>query len=284
MTKTDLVVVPDHAGRCGSITWWRLSGTLNYDALEEAWLAAGLEPGELPSPPSDADALKRALMPLRGPRTLLRTLPQGAGFAVVDESFVDNDGDVDPEYTVRFKTWIDYDALELRFEPELDVEQVQAIADRFAAARRELDATDLSSWLVRRVNKHDSVALRDTGGIYFVPEHRAKDWSAFADVMHKVSASRVHEIPALRSDRAVEAVMAAVIADAEASIAALTKRIESSDITERGLRSQAARCGQIADKLRTYEELLGVRMNDMRKVVEETDAHIAALLIAQEVA
>jgi len=267
------------AGQCGLITWWRLSGVINYDVLVAAWAAAGLPEGELPSPPSDHDALRRALMPLRGPHTLLRALPNATGFAIVDEEFVD--GERDPEYGVRFTAWIDYADLEIRFEPAIPAEEVDAIVQRFTAARRELDASDLSSWLVRRVARHDAVALRDTGGIYFIPEARAAAWSAFADVMRQVGASRVHEIPALRSERAVEAVVEAVIAEAQASVDALTKRIEKGDLTERGLRGQAQRCSQIADKLRLYEGLLDVKLGSMQRIVEEVDARIATLLLAE---
>jgi hypothetical protein len=278
--RNDLTVVPDHSGRCGAITWWRLSGTLNYDRLVEEWQMADLPPSELPAPPSDTDALRRALLSLRGPRTLIRALP-GTGFAVVDESFDETDAVAEPEYAVRFKTWIDYEALELRFDPPLEDEEVSGIVGKFLVARRELDAGDLSSWLVRRIYKHEAVALRDTGGIYFVPETRAEHWSRFADIVHKISGSRIYEVPALKSERAVEAIVAAVIAEANASVAELTKRLDKGELTERGLRSQARKCEELADKIRSYERLLGVKLGDMHNVVHNVDARIADMLLAE---
>lgn len=277
--KNDLIVVPDHAGRCGAITWWRLSGTLNYDALVAEWAAADLPSSELPSPPSDTDALKRALMPLRGPRTLIRTLPSG-GYAVVDETFEDGEHG-DPDYEVRFKVWIDYDVMEMKFEPAIDEGEVESITERFAASRRELDAVDLSSWLVRRAYKVDAVALRDTGGIYFVPEQRAADWSKFADIVHKLSGSRVYEIPALKTTRAVEAIMSAVIAETQAGVEALAKKLDAGELSERGLKAQAKRCEELADKLRTYESLLGVKIGDMHGVLTQVDGRITEMLLAE---
>lgn len=270
-----IIVVPD-GKNAGLVTWWRLSGTINYDALTEAWASAGLDAGELPDPPSDSEALKRAIIDMRGPHTLIRQLPNVMGFAVVDESFDDGD----PEYEMRFKLWLDYDALEMRFDPAVDAEQVREINERFATARRELVASDLSSWLVRRVWKASAVALRDTGGIYFVPETQARAWEEFADVFHKVGASRVHVIPAMKSERAVEAVMAAVIAETEAEVAAVLKRIENGELGGRALKTQAAKCDAMADKLRTYEQLLGVRMGDMQRLVQEADARVSMLLLA----
>lgn len=276
-TMKDIVVVPDHHGRAGAVTWWRLSGVIDYDRLVEEWKARDLPLADLPAPPSDNASLRRAVEDYRGPRTLIRSMP-GGGYAIVDEEFGDDESD-DPEYEVRFKVWLDMDDLEMRFDREMPEQEVDKIHEAFTRCRRELHHTEVSSWMVRRVKAVQSISLRDTGGIYFVPEQFAATWSDFADIIAKVSPSRVYEIPALKNDRAVEAIMEAVIDDAASEVEKLTKALDEKDYTERGLRGKAQRCEAIADKLRLYEDLLGRQLTGIHDRVQEVDARIADMIL-----
>ena len=281
----DITLVPEHTGTAGAMTWWRLSGVLDYDRLVAEWQAADLPLCDLPAPPSDTAALRRALESYRAPRTLVRSLPSG-GFAIVDEDFDGDDGDdsdgVDPDYNVRFKVWIDIDTMELSFDREMPESELDTIFDAFMRGRRELHHQDVSAWIVKRCKSMQSIGLRDTGGIYFVPEQFAPTWSAFADLLARCSASRIYEVPALKSERAVEAIMESVIADAAAELEKLSNALNDTDPSTRGLRSKARKCEALADKLKLYEDLLGRKMNDISQRVMETDAQIADMLLLIE--
>lgn len=283
MDKLDIVVVPDHQGRAGAVTWWRLSGVIDYERLTDEWAKRGFAPADLPAPPSDAAALRRALDAYRGPRTLVRALPTG-GFAVVDEQFDEDDSaTADPEYDVRFKVWLDLTAMSMQFDRELPESEVDRVHEAFERGRRELHHSEVSAWMVKRVRAMQAIGLRDTGGIYFVPEQYVASWSAFADVVAAVSPSRVYEIPALKSDRAVEAIMEAVIDDAASEVEKLTKALdEAGEGSSRGLRSKASRCEALADKLRLYEQLLGRNLDSISERVQAVDARITDLLLLAE--
>ena len=279
MDDKKIVIVPDHQGRAGCVTWWRLSGVMDYDRLKMEWARRDLPLADLPAPPTDAAALRRALDGYKGPRTLVRGLP-GGGYAVVDEEFgADED---DPEYDVRFKVWLDMDELEMRFDREMEEAEIDRIHERFVAARRDLTHAEISPWLVRHGVKMQSVGLRDTGGIYFIPEQFAPTWSALADIVRECSASRVFEIPALMSGRAIEAIMEAVIAEAQTEVDKLTSALDTTEVGVRGLKGKAAKCEALADKLRLYEDLLGSKMGSIHERVEAIDARIADMILMAE--
>jgi hypothetical protein len=279
-TVQDITVVAEHTGTAGAVTWWRLSGVIDYDRLVAEWKAAGFPLCDLPAPPSDTSALRRALEVYRAANTLVRSLP-GGGYAIVDEDFAGGDND-DPEYEVRFKVWIDEQEMALSFDREMDEAELDVIHDTFMRCRRELHHQDVSAWLVKRCKAVQSIGLRDTGGIYFVPEQFAPTWSLLADLLARCSASRIYEIPALKNDRAVEAIMEAVINDAADHVAKLTKALDEKDLGERGLRGKATKCEALATKLRLYEELLGRKMEAITARVQEVDARISDLILMSE--
>lgn len=276
----DITVVSEHTGTAGAVTWWRLNGVIDYDRLVAEWKAVNLPLCDLPAPPSDSAALRRSLETYRAPNTLVRSLPTG-GFAIVDEDFESNDND-DPEYEVRFKVWIDEQEMALCFDREMDEAELDTIHDTFTRCRRELHHQDVSAWLVTRCKAVQSIGLRDTGGIYFVPEQFAATWSALADLLARCSANRIYEIPALKNDRAVEAIMEAVIADAATEAEKLTKALDEKDLSARGLKGKATKCEALATKLRLYEELLGHKMVAIGERVQEIDARISDMILMGE--
>jgi hypothetical protein len=187
---------------------------------------------------------------------------------------------VDPEYVVEYKTWIDMDDLEIKFDREVDEDTVDTIFHAFCAARRELHATDISAWLVRRARALSSVGLRDTGGIYFVPEQNAAQWERVAAVLAQVGQS-VFELPALKTESAVAAIMESVITDTTTAVEQLTKALNETP-GARALRSKAEVCDTLAAKLRLYEDLLGTKLTALHSAVESVDARIADMLLAED--
>lgn len=275
MRTPDIMVVPDAGGaRAGAVTWWRLSSATDYDNLRVAWEAAGFPANELPAPPSDASALRRALeMFKEDAHTLIRSVPRKqAAFAVVDEEAGEDEC---LEYEVRFEVWIDYDASAIQFDRDVDDELAEKLVQRFEQERRTLHHGDVSSWLVKRAYAHAVVALRETGGVYFVPETQTERWAAFAKVIESVGVGTVYQVPAMKTDKAVEAIMAAVIAEAGSEVAKLEEELQ--DIESLGARSLKARAKAVAtigDKLRTYEELLGQKIGDLSQRLQEIDARV----------
>lgn len=279
MRKTDVVVVPESVREsAGSVTWWSLVGNVNAARLQSAWIDAGYAESDLPSLPSEQVALRRALRQYEGNHRLIRSLPDGA-FAVVQERFVDVDGRSDVEFETVFKAWVDSGCAVV----DTDNGEVEDAVDiLFEKAKLTYEAQDLSSWFVSRVEEAQAVALRDRGGIYFVPEHTARAWSKFADLIKSVSACRIYEIPAMRNARAIEAVLDAMVREAQSVSDAMAEELDRGSLGVRALDRRRARCDEMAAKIASYESLLGVKLDQIRESFELLQARAAQAITALE--
>jgi hypothetical protein len=267
---------------CGAISYWRLAGTLNYYDLCEAWEKAALPADELPEPPSEQVALRRALQQYEGPSTDIVTLPRGQGYAVVDRTFSENEEDHRPEpvHTTRFKVWID-SAKGVCVSPANVALRKSLSADQ-QRAQGILTGGDIGSWLVTRINALAAIRLRDTGGVYFVPETHREKWSALGEVLHAISASRIYEIPALQSSRAVSAILDALREQASAELTRIETALESGELGARALQTLARDADERLALLKQYEDLLDVTQEDLRAKIEGVRARVVEAALAAE--
>lgn len=284
MINKGLVSVPDSARRdAGLVTWWTLSGNIRVDTLRKAWLEAGYDEEDLPSLPGESTLLRRALLEHAHAssdrlRTMVRPLTNGE-FAVVRETLVGTADDRGVEYETLFKAWVDSDCALTDSNDETVCDAVDILFDQ---ARRVYESTDLSGWFIAQVEKHSAVGLRDRGGIYFVPQPEVQSWNTFADLITKVSSCRIYEIPAMRTERAVGAVLDAVTREAEAMVANMQDAIASGNLGTRALATKKQRCEVMEAKVAGYEALLGVKMSALQGKLEELRAATVAAIIVAE--
>ncbi len=178
MKETDIIAIDQHVPRAGTILMWTLSGATDLQDLTAAWLAEGLDRKDLPTPPTPAIALRRALNEQRDSHTLVRPLtkkgPTGKkvnnGFAVVDETAR---GDDDLVHDIAFRAKLD--PIGRLLLTGGSYAQRDAVRDAFDRHGDELATEDMSAWLVGMMPKFDAVSMRGTGGVYFIPFTRL-DW------------------------------------------------------------------------------------------------------------
>ena len=254
----------------GVIAWWRLKDTVDIDALQAKWIAAGLSAERLPVPPTPEQGIRRALKELEGKRLMVRPLVAKGTYAVVSESVVADGGSGALEHHTLFRAKVDL-AGRITFDPDLSnlhVSQASTEKWRVAMMQEEirtaytsfvssLSSGDVSNWLVRLAYEVQAVSLRDTGGIYFVPATALDEWRTITGVLRAVSQHSLYEVPALKSAEAVEAILAAISLEANEEIAKLELALEESSLGARGLKTRAARAAGMEAKLRAYETLLG---------------------------
>ena len=271
--------VPEGTRYAGLETFWRLSGTVDYRALADAWAAAGLDPALLPPAPSPRKALRRALRGEAHKRRLLRPLAGAAGYALVDERASEETVDHHVRATAR---------LNAVGRPEVapgngeDVGRLQASVDaRYDAALGALSSNDVSDWLCRLVGRLRAVALRDTGGIYYVPQEHVDTWLRWRAVLVGVSAHHVERIPMLGTSEVLEAVLHGLEDDAAATAADLEHHLEQAragEIGKRAVGTQIARCEEAEAKIAMYEQILGRHLTDMTSKLADLRG---ALVVAQ---
>lgn len=263
--------------RNGATTWWRLSGITRTGTLHGQWAAAGLPPSELPAAPTPYAALRRALLGLAAPHTLIRPLRgERQGYAVVTETYCP---DGSPEYTLAWEAWIDPQE-DLVTSNACPVSDAARLSTAYHTALWQYSDHDISSWLVQLVRARKAVPLRDSGGIYFIPRDEMAAWTTRARAIERASAHTVYELPVVRSEEAVKAVLASVQAEATRAIAQL-EEVLATDPSARKAAGQQQYCAQVRDLVATYEGLLGAASTGVRESLDELEARFAQIALAK---
>ncbi len=270
-------IAPEAAG---GLVWWRLSGAMRVEAVRTAWEDAGLDPDEAPKPPSPQVALARALRAQAGPRRLVRPL-EGGDQLVVDEAPLGGGLTWQPIAQLRLGEQ-GPTAITLRGQAGLEV--YDAVQDAFDKALHEVATEDLSPYLARKVMAFDAVALRDTGGFYFIPRARMAGWQAVVGALRRCSREHmIASVPALAGDEAALAVLDAIHVEVSRLCESIYTEIEEAVLGPRGLRTRAERAQAAAEKLAAYRQLLGERVDGLAERVDTLKASItAAVLVADK--
>jgi len=276
--QPNVVAVTDaHGDSCGAVVWWKLSGEVSIDRLAVSWEARGLDPDLLPNEPSPAKRIRRAVDQVaRGMngRCLVRPLAGKSSWAIVNEEASKDD----LEYQIVLRARLEGEGLFAECAHPVYSDVIHAAYDHY---RDNLVSNDVSKWLLDTMDRMRAVGLRQGGGIYFVPRERVPQLRQIASVLADVSGHEVYEVPALKSDEAVRAILHAVLDEADQELGRIEEEMGEREYGKRGLETRERRCGQLLEKVAEYEALLGESMDGIRDRAEGLRAEIvAATLVA----
>jgi len=256
ITNNDFVTVTDATPQAGIISWWELSGTVNSLALRDAWKAAGLDPALVPEDPAPKAALKRAVDTLAEKRKLVR--PFQGGYSLVEES---EDGE---RLAYQQSVTATLDSVgQLKVEPATGT-LAEAIRTSYQLHLEQLVPTDISGMLVSLCESLLAVGLRSRGGFYFLPPDSVGKFRAAVCALRSVSSHMVYELPALKTESAVAAILAAVDREASAEIEEFESILTNAEAGPRALKTKARQCAGVADKVAAYEKLLGLSLAELQ--------------------
>jgi len=287
------IVVPDAMtnGPVGLIVWWELSGIVDYDDLKDAWLGAGFDEKTLPSRTSPEVALSRAASAsLTGKRQLCRPLSKRGSWEIVYERVeLDDDGNENLVWKPVVQGWVQNPGRGVGVKKPIvrviDEEHgpllKEAILGKYAFYERTLLTADISYWLLDLLAGPmlNATPLRSKGGFYFVPSDRVDTWRSIAHIARSVGQNVIYEIPAMRTESAIEAVLAQVKADAERQLEALADYLRG-EVSTKGLNACERKAVRIREKIQNYVRTLGVALPELINWCEQiTGAVQAAHLI-----
>ncbi len=258
----------------GAIVWWRLSGGLDLETLEAAWRAEGLEEDLLPASPSPLAALRRAVNELRAPARLIRPIKDQAGFAVLDEYQTGGDFDYKKRLAVRVT-----DLGSLRWDYVREQEEADLVAAAFNKNLITLTQGDASNWLSSLMEDVRAVALRDTGGIYFVPRFSSSRWERMLCAVRSASKHVVSCVPALKTEEAQTAFLDALSQEAERHVEAMQRELGDNSLGKRALESRITRTEDVEAKLSAYEGLLGGKLDTLRDRINSLRAQLTSAVL-----
>lgn len=260
------IVTPDAASVAGAIVWWELSGAVDLDDFVEVLQARGFPEKDFPSAPGVEAIAQRALQgAVKTKRQLVRPLRERGRWDLIEESVgTDAAESVELGYTPLLRVEA-LDDGQIRVTPR-DPTTGEALAEIVRASIRfhekTLTAADISLWLLAAARRLDAVSLRERGGFYFIPAPQLPAWMAARDALRDVSAHQIREMPAMRTEEAVEAVLSGLRTEACAKMAAFEEYLKG-DVSTRGLNAAERDLGFLAEKVSRYSELLGVSLTDL---------------------
>ena len=285
---TIIAINSENTMLAGALVYWRLSGEANGDDLNNALIEAGMEE-HLVNLPTPQRALRRTLNEYVGGDVFLRAGKRGdRGTYLVrqgqtdegPEFFVWLEATLGPGGIPEFEVW-QHPATSEPMSWSVDVD---ALTNRFWHHVYHVTTTDISAWLIAQTAECDALSLRDSGGVYFIPRDTIDLWRKRVECLHEQTLCRVHMVPAMHSDDAVDAVMAALVEECTTFTENLSKDIGGGALGQRALENRGEQAKDLLAKLTRYEKLLGTSLGDIREQVVEqrTNAVQAALATSAE--
>lgn len=266
----------------GAITYWRLSGGVNGERLGAAWKERGLPEALLPTLPSPETALTRAVKKHEGRRNgttiLARQLPEARGWVLKHET--PNADNSDLTYSTEARVWVDKLG---RFQTDrADSDLSRAVEVEYPRQLAEVSAADVSSWLVRMAAYVTAVSLRDAGGVYFIPRGTLPTWRGMVHAIRAASSHAVFEIPAMRGEECVAAVLDALNAECDEEVKRMEAEITAATggLSKRGIATREAHLDRLRGKVEGYCTLLGARQEELVARLEAVRASLATGRIA----
>ena len=279
----DLMVTPEALGVCGSVSYWRASGSVSIATMAKAWDAAGLDVALFRKAPEPETALRRAVLDLAKRETindkserrvLIRPQKEASTWAVVEEIVQEG---AKPVYTPLVIVSFDGTSgprVEQSLGSYAQTLQIEATLKAAYFAQQGLFAPeDITGWLVKLAYGHGAVTLRDSGGVYFIPRPAMEFWNKAADAIQSASAHKVFRIPAMRNDEAVAAIIDAVTQEAEQEAQKINDEIMAG-LGDRAIETRKDRIAALLTKVGSYEELVGQKMKISERL-ESLQASVA---------
>lgn len=268
------------APACGVITFWRISGAASYQKLCNAWLAAGLNDALLPELPTPASALRAAVYEQRDARTLAR--PTKARSWVIKSERVTDEGE-DTLYSTDLYAEVSESGF-LTVKPAWHP-LAETIRADYTHNLRELSGNIISAWLVELVERCAGITLKDTGGVYFIPQASKAQWAGYVKALEEATSNAVFAIPAMHSEQALRAITEALSSEANEAIDKIATELAAGDLGIRALETRRVACLAAGQKLQQYSHLLGASLNGLRTKLEDIEVQvIQASLMAQAAA
>jgi hypothetical protein len=287
MNAKNLKILPDNliatnneAAFVGAIVYWRLGGNILPEALRTAWNAAGLDEALLPSLPSAKTSLTRAVDDVAKDGKI-KTKVKDGGYAILGKNEengltieVNCRASLDAKNDLLLTELVAYGA-KMQWEDCPNHPLFGRLLAAFESHKGSLEARDITSWLCGKVMKElGATTLREDGGVYFVPRDHVELLGTIVKTLGAVSAHKIYQVKAMTGDEAVEAVLDAILTEAQKAADAVEDAIaqgrgepvEGKDVRPLGHRALASRaddCREMVAKVKKYEALLGARLPDI---------------------
>jgi hypothetical protein len=274
----------------GDLLWWTISdAATNRSILEAHWSGAGLSAELLPEAPTAEKALRTAIREAAlGQHDRLIRLGKESEteivFAVVRES-KHQDGSV--SYAQETRIMLDR-KIETVSSDQPSHDLAKVVAHRFGELRTTHTADDVRRTVVRAIGTLAAVALRDHGGVYWIPAPYARQLRKLQSAVEKIGSSKMYLLPVHDSADASRTLGDAALAAIQQELEQLKDEVQGFVAQPPERPSTLARRFDAYEALRgrarLYRDILRVQVEDLDKQLDEMTASVENLLSAKPAA
>ncbi len=262
----------------GGVVMWNVDDS-DRQKLEDGLEALGLS-DLMPRPRTPKAILHEALKArYANSKVLVRPLDKRSAFTVVRE----DRGEATNEYINEIGAEVDDDG-KITLTPYNSTDQWM-IETAYENAAGVIPGINVTRLLVGALNGLYGIALKPSGGVYWLPEKRLARWSQIVKVIEDAAKesgkNNVFLLRSVADADAMRTVRAGIINDISRALEEITKDLEEGGLGELGLQSRVDRAKALHRKLKEYEGVLGESLSDVREKIDlAADAAASAIMIA----
>lgn len=273
----------DNASITGAMIFWRLSSGAHYARLLAELRANGVLSALHPAPPTPAAVLNRVLNDrYAGRNCLVRPLAKGTGYAIMPRLDVEGRPEFKTSWSVQISVAANK-AVELTFSDDAPEAEITPVEDGVSVGLTKLGDNEMSSWMSQVVKHLQAVSMRESGGVYFIPAAHVETWRAInKSVRARCPGMQLYEVPVVRTEQAIEAVLESLTENIAKEVALAsnhveeleTKRNGGTKIQQRSVDGVTQKLGELLQKVKRYEAVLGVGLEGLQKQVEAVQTQV----------
>lgn len=268
MQLPDIMVAPGlDPNQTGVLLYWSMrGGAAEHGTVCAALADAGFLPEHHPPLPTPKTAFARAVESLTTSTRFMRRGKTPNTFFLIDEDISD-----DIELTKNIKLRLGPGGVVIG-DGDDPGNLVAKVVEAYERALHQLTHRDVLLWLTKQLDRLLAVSLRPGGGFYFVPADEVLNWRKLVTALRASTAFKFYELPAMRTDDSLEAILDAITREAETEIAAVRNDLTGGRLKAKGLHTRAQRCERMCEKVERYEKILGQGLDGIRDQLGQLEA------------
>ena len=270
----------------GAVIFFTLSDDSSYGLLEAGFTQIGMS-RFIPEKNTAKAALKSSMVKTFGSRrTKIDPLEGKPGYAVTRvKGDMENNVrtlDYDVEFTAEIPTnshWFPF------HDPStgqvIEPDGADECRKRFWEELQLVPSHKVSRALVNIIEGHlGGVRLRETGGIYWIPQDSMDAWDLLSVVVESAGSNSIYKMVTAIDNDSVRALCDALTRSVESEVASMNNDIMSGDLGKRALDSRREKADELRTKVKSYEKILGMTLDGLSAQCEETDAAAVAACLS----
>ena len=265
-------------GYRGAIVCWKTSES-NHRMIADAVANLGPQFKECRcGAPTPASAMRWALSEVVEPdvknhKILVRDLKDAKdkAFVVVQE---DPKMRGDLRFRQRYIVML-YSGHHFDVSPALSPTQEVTLREKFIRYMDCLPSTAVGVCLADVIRTMGAIPLRESGGVYWVPEEKLLAWKQFAAEVERAGENKVYNLTVQADDDMIRCVADNLVVMATGQIDEVMKELDKEEISEATVKSRQSKLDFLYGQVRNFEEAFQYSLDCLKPRVEEARSSLA---------